>query len=52
VANIGITFKIIEITTGDIVWIGQASKRDLNVQKGLSLMLSDIIDQLIISNSK
>ncbi len=47
VANLGITFKIIDIKTGEIVWIGQASKRDLNIQKGLNKMVEAVVDDIV-----
>jgi hypothetical protein len=47
IANLGITFKIIDVKTGDIVWIGQASKRDLNIQKGLNEMIEDVVTEII-----
>jgi hypothetical protein len=47
IANLGITFKIIDVKTGDIVWIGQASKRDLNIQKGLNEMIEAVVTDII-----
>ncbi len=46
VANLGITFKVIDIKTGDIFWIGQATKRDLNIQKGLNEMISTVVKEI------
>ncbi|MCP3933475.1 MAG: hypothetical protein GY705_30770 [Bacteroidetes bacterium] len=47
VANLGITFKVIDVKTGEIVWIGQASKRDLNIQKGLSVMVEAVVKDIV-----
>ncbi len=47
VANLGITFKIIDIKTAEVFWIGQATKRDLNIQKGLNEMISTVVKEII-----
>lgn len=49
VGNIGITFKIIDVKTGDIIWICQASKRDTNIQKGLNDMVSTVVKDILSS---
>lgn len=46
-ANFGITFKLIDTRTGDILWIGQASKRDLDIQKGLNEMVGACVDEIL-----
>lgn len=47
VANVGLTFKIIETRTGDIVWIGQTSKRDVDLQKGLNTLVDDTVAAVV-----
>jgi len=47
VANLGFTLKIVDINTGDIVWIGQTSKRDISVQKGLNALASTVVKEII-----
>ncbi|KPA10214.1 Curli production assembly/transport component CsgG [Candidatus Magnetomorum sp. HK-1] len=47
VANLGFTLKIVDINTGDIIWIGQTSKRDISVQKGLNTMASSVVKDII-----
>jgi len=47
IANLGITFKIIDVRTGEIVWIGQASKRDLNIQNGLNNMVNSVVNEIL-----
>ena len=47
VANLGFTLKIVDINTGDIIWIGQTSKRDVSVQKGLNDMASTVVKDII-----
>lgn len=47
VANLGITFKVIDVKTGDIVWIGQTSKRDFNIQSGLNAMIQSVVKKIL-----
>ncbi|MBF0452421.1 MAG: hypothetical protein HQK75_17090 [Candidatus Magnetomorum sp.] len=47
IANLGFTLKIVDINTGDIIWIGQTSKRDVSVQKGLNEMASTVVRDII-----
>jgi PBP1b-binding outer membrane lipoprotein LpoB len=47
IANIGTTFKIIDVQTGEIIWIGQSSKRDLNIQKGLNELIGAVVEEIL-----
>ncbi|KPA12387.1 Curli production assembly/transport component CsgG [Candidatus Magnetomorum sp. HK-1] len=47
VVNFGINFKIVDIKTGDIINIGIASKRDVDIQEGLYKMLESIVNKIV-----
>jgi len=43
VANIGLTVRVLNVTTGEIVWVGQASKRHLQLQEGLQILTRALV---------
>lgn len=46
-ANIGLTARIIDVKTGEIVWVGQASKRHTQLQEGLQILTSELVDSFV-----
>ena len=42
----GVSLKIIDIKTGDIVWIAQANKRHVEVQKGFHEMFETVVNEI------
>jgi len=47
IANIGLTVRVINVTTGSIVWIGQASKRHLQLQEGLQILTRALVEDFL-----
>ncbi len=47
IANIGLTVRVISVTTGSIVWIGQASKRHLQLQEGLQILTAALVEDFL-----
>jgi curli biogenesis system outer membrane secretion channel CsgG len=47
VANIGVTMRVLDVTTGEVVWVGQGSKRHLQLQQGLQILTGELIDSLL-----
>lgn len=47
VANIGLTVRILNLKTGAIVWVGQASKQHLNLQEGLQILTDKLVEDFL-----
>jgi hypothetical protein len=47
VANIGLTVRILNVKTGGIVWVGQASKQHLNLQEGLQIVTDKLVEDFL-----
>jgi len=47
VANIGVTLRVFNVTTGAIVWVGQASKRHTSLQEGLQILTDKLVEDFL-----
>jgi len=47
VANIGVTMRVLDVTTGEVVWVGQGAKRHMQLQHGLQILTQELIDSLL-----
>jgi curli biogenesis system outer membrane secretion channel CsgG len=47
VANVGLTAKLIRVATGKVVWVYQGSKRDIDLRKGMTTLVDDMLESLL-----
>jgi hypothetical protein len=47
VANIGLTMRVLDVLTGEVVWVGQGAKRHMQTQEGLQILTQHLIDDLL-----
>jgi hypothetical protein len=47
VANIGMTTRIIDVRTGEIIWVAQGAKRHIQLHEGLQILIDTLVDKFL-----
>ncbi|MFH1602915.1 MAG: FlgO family outer membrane protein [Pseudomonadota bacterium] len=47
VARVGVTAKLVDVSTTKIIWVGQANISDTNLQRGMTRIVSRMVDDFI-----
>jgi len=47
VANIGVTMRVLNVTTGEVMWVGQGAKRHMQLQQGLQILTQELVESLL-----
>lgn len=47
VANIGMTARVIDVRTGQIVWVAQGAKRHTQLHEGLQFLVDTLVDKFL-----
>jgi len=47
VARVGVTAKLVDVNTTKIIWVGQANIADTNLQRGMTRIVSKMVDDFI-----
>lgn len=47
VASIGITARVINVQTGEIVWVGQGAKRHIQLQEGTQILVNKLVGSIL-----
>lgn len=48
VASIGLTSRVIDVPTGQIVWVGQGAKRHLQLQEGMQILINKLVETMLM----
>ena len=51
VANVGLTAKLIRVSTGKVIWVYQGSKRDMDLRRGMTTLVDGMLESLLRSSS-
>jgi hypothetical protein len=47
VASIGLTSRVIDVRTGQIIWVGQGAKRHLQLQEGMQILINRLVETML-----
>ncbi len=47
-SRIGLTSRVIDVRTGQIVWVGQGAKRHLQLQEGMQILINKLVETMLL----